>query len=100
MNILPDLPRTDVETFGGEFRQQFGLKQMHMPEIGSRGIPRDAGPVFHRHAGVSAALHPQPRPQGDPKTRLLAETMAVSLADRHDNPSRHYSVSPPSTVIV
>jgi hypothetical protein len=49
-DILSHLARRHCKTRIGQFIVQFGMDQMHLPQIGLARIARDTGAMLHAHA--------------------------------------------------
>jgi hypothetical protein len=55
-----------VEPRSPKLVEQFGLDEMHLPQVRLGGIACDTGPMLHRLAGMSVAFDAKPGEEMDP----------------------------------
>ena len=56
------------------------MNQVHLPEVGLRGITRHARAVLHRHAHMSVTLDTKTGNEANAILRRLAEAVRAALA--------------------
>ena len=74
-DVLSKVARGHDMTFAEELIVQFGVKQVHLPEIGLGGIDSDPGPVLHAGSEVRIASYTQTSDKDDLLRCGLAEGM-------------------------
>jgi len=97
--ILSHIAWPDVETAGGEFVVQFGVDEVNLPEIGLRGIARDARKMLHRRPAMRIVLDALPRKQANAGDRGFTEFVDGASRDRryqsaHRRPLRRMPLLP------
>ena len=87
-DVLTQLARAHRKALLRQFLKQFFVHQVHLPQVGLRGVFCNPRTMLDRHTTVRIAFDTEPHEQADPQDRRLAESVLRACADRDNVAAR------------
>jgi hypothetical protein len=83
-NVFTQIAGVYLETFAIEFFEQFGVDQMHLPQVWLGRVLLNPAAMSHGVSAMGIAAHTETCEDFDAAHRLLAEAVLVVAADGND----------------